>query len=75
MLIKWINRAEKGGAAAYDAGLREGDILLRLANKPVPQTPNKLNEFVKLNFKVGEALPITVLREGRQRELQWPLVE
>ncbi|MEM7316616.1 MAG: Trx7/PDZ domain-containing (seleno)protein [Planctomycetota bacterium] len=75
LLIKWINRGKPGGKAAFKSGLREGDILLQVDGKPVPDSPQKLNVQVKLNHKVGEAVPVVVQRAGKRIELNWSLVE
>jgi S1-C subfamily serine protease len=75
LLVKWINRSEPGGRVAFEAGIREGDILLKVAGESVPKSPQELNVKVKLRYKVGDDLPITILRDGKEREMKWPLVE
>ncbi len=75
MAVRWINRQAAGGKAAYDAGLREGDIILAAAGKPIKGTPAQFQMWVKLNYQVGDRLPLTVLRDGRRVELDVPLVE
>ena len=73
--VKWINRGSPGGRSAYESGLREGDFFTRLDGKPIQMTPSQFNVHIKLNYKVGDRLPVTVVRAGKQLELQWKLVE
>jgi hypothetical protein len=75
--VKWINRNSEGGKSAFESGLREGDVVIALDGKPLPQgTDNKqLNAQIKLNYKVGDELPLTVLRNGRKVEVKVKLVE
>ena len=71
----WINQKEKAGKAAVSAGLREGDIVVRVDGKRIPRGRGRFNEFVKLNYKVGDEVPFTVLRKGQERIVKLPLVE
>jgi serine protease Do len=77
LLVKWINKGQPGGRAAFDAGLREGDLVVALDGKPLRF--EKSPEFVmhvKLNYEVGQELPLTVLgKDGKQREVTINLVE
>ncbi|QDU38412.1 serine endoprotease [Maioricimonas rarisocia] len=72
---RWINNGEPGGRAALEGGLRKGDIIVAVDGKSLPLTPAQFQLYVKLNYKVGEKLPVTVIRNGKRRELQIPLVE
>ena len=73
--VRWINREQPGGRAAYDSGLREGDILVEVDGELVDETPQQLNMHIKLNYKVGDALPLTVLRGDRRLNIAVQLVE
>ena len=73
--MRWINRDQPGGRAAYDSGLREGDVLVAIDGEPVDETPQQLNMHVKLKYKVGDALPLTVLRGDRRLNIAVKLVE
>lgn len=75
LLVKWINRQKPGGKAAVDAGLRQGDIILELDGQPIPRTPQQFNAHIKLNYKVGQKIPLRILRNGRRIDFSWPLVE
>ncbi|MFG0334293.1 MAG: Trx7/PDZ domain-containing (seleno)protein [Maioricimonas sp. JB049] len=72
---RWINNGEPGGRAALKGGLRKGDIIVAVDGKPLPLTSPQFQLYIKLNYKVGETLPVTVIRNGKRRELQIPLVE
>jgi hypothetical protein len=73
--VKWINRNSPGGRSAYESGLREGDFVIRLDGKAIEMTPAQFNVHLKLNYKVGERLPLTVVRGDRQLKLELKLVE
>lgn len=72
---RWINREGKGGQQAYSDGLREKDIVIALAGRPLPATTRQFHRHIKLNYKVGDVLPLTILRDGRREELKVKLVE
>lgn len=73
--VRWINRNAKGGQQTYDDGLREKDVVVALASKPMHFTSKQFQTHIKLNYKVGELLPLTVLRDGKKIELKIKLVE
>lgn len=73
--VRWINRNEPGGKQLYDDGLREKDVIIAIVGKPLPMTTKQFNMHVKLHYKVGDVLPLTVLRNGQREELKIRLVE
>jgi S1-C subfamily serine protease len=74
--VRWINRQKPAGQAAYESGLREGDVVIALAGKPLEgMTAQKFNMHVKLNYKVGDELPLTILRNGERREVRVKLAD
>lgn len=75
LLVKWINRNQPGGKAAVEAGLKQGDIILKLDGKPIPRTPQQFSAYVKLNYNVGQKLKLQILRNGKEMSFDWPLVE
>ena len=76
LLVKWINRGSKGGRSAFESGLREGDVIVALNGRPLrDMTPGQFNAHIKLNYKVGQELPVTVLRKGRRQSVRIRLVE
>ncbi len=75
-LVKWINVGSLAGKEARKSGLREGDVIVAVAGKPLEQmTPPQFNVHLKLNYKVGEKLPLTVIRGGKRRVITIKLVE
>lgn len=72
---RWINRQTPGGERAYADGLREKDVVLALAGKPIRMKSNQFQSHVKLNYKIGDKLPLTILRGGKRMELELTLVE
>jgi len=75
LLVKWINNGKPGGQAARAAGLRQGDIVIACDGQPVEPDNNRFNMRIKLNYEVGDELPLTVLRDGEKREIVVKLVE
>ena len=74
--VKSINRNMPGGKNAYEAGLRQGDVIVAMNGQPLPKTPQQFNVHIKLNYKPGDQLPVTVLRgKGERLELTIPLAE
>jgi serine protease Do len=73
--VKWINRGGPGGKSAFNAGLREGDYIIKLAGKPVPPDPRLFTVEVKLNYKPGDKMPVTLWRNGKTFDFDWPLVD
>ena len=71
--VKWINRSSPGGRGAYGAGMREGDFIIKVEGKPVPPGPREFTAHVKLNYKPGEKLPVTLWRNGKTFDFDWPL--
>ncbi len=73
--VRWINREGAGGQRAFDDGLREKDVIVAIAGQPFRFTTKQFNMHLKLNYKIGDTLPLTVLREGKREELKIRLVE
>lgn len=75
--VQWINRGSKAGRSAYESGLRVGDIVVALNGEPIEQGTDhrSFNYHIKLNYKVGDRLPLTILRNGQKRQVQLVLVE
>ncbi|RMG36133.1 MAG: PDZ domain-containing protein [Planctomycetota bacterium] len=76
LLVKWINRGAPGGRAAFESGLREGDVIVELDGRPLQNVdPARFNMLIKLNYEIGDRLPLTVLRRGRRIRVEVRLVE
>ena len=73
--VRWINRPSAGGQRAYDDGLREHDVIIAVGGKPLRLNTRQFNVYLKEHFKVGEVLPLTVLRKGDRAELKIRLIE
>src|SRR5262249_55713624 len=57
---RWINRQGKGGEQAFADGLREGDVVIALAGKPLRNMNSpQFSAHIKLHYKVGDTLPLT----------------
>ncbi|MFN3194200.1 MAG: Trx7/PDZ domain-containing (seleno)protein [Aureliella sp.] len=75
LMIKWINRGKPAGKAAVGAGLKQGDIILKAEGRPVPDSDQQFHAWVKMNYQSGQTLPLTVMRNGNEIEIELPLVE
>ncbi len=74
--VRWINRGAAGGKAAFESGLRQGDVVVAVAGKPITESNHRrFHMWMKLNYEVGQKLPVTVLRKGKKLDLQIKLVE
>ena len=73
--VRWINRQGPGGRQAMKDGLREKDIVTALAGEPIQMDSRQFNAHLRLHYKVGDTLPLTVLRNVKQVELRILLVE
>lgn len=72
---RWINRNANGGKQAYADGLREKDIIVALAGQPLNMKTNQFQAHIKMHYKIGQKLPLTVLRDGKKIDLQITLVD
>ena len=63
----YINDVTKGGAAD-NAGIKKGDVLVKVDSILV-KTPSDLQVIVN-NFHPGDKAVLTVVRDGRQKELE-----
>jgi len=73
--VRWINTGRAEGRAAKQAGLRKGDIIIGMENQPLRLNSQQFNLHVKLNYKVGEKLPLTLFRSGKRIRFDWPLTD
>jgi serine protease Do len=73
--VRWINREGAAGRQAFESGLREKDVIVAVAGQPMRLETKQFNMHVKLNYKVGDTLPLTVLRNGKREEIKIKLVE
>ena len=76
VVARWINTKEVAGRLAKEAGLQTGDLIIELNGKPVPSGGGAVfSTLVKLNYKPGQKLPLTVWRDGKRVKLEVPLVK
>lgn len=73
--VRWIDLNGASGRSAHESGLREKDVIIEIAGRPVSMNPQELNVHLKLNYEVGQFLPLTILRDGQRKALRIPLVE
>jgi S1-C subfamily serine protease len=76
VVARWINTKEEAGRIAKKAGLQTGDLIIEVDGKPVPKGGGaKFSTYVKLNYKPGQKLPLTVWRFGKRVNIELPLVK
>ena len=73
--VRWINAGRLEGRNAKRAGLRQGDIIIGMEGKPLRMSSQHFNMHVKLNYRVGDNLPLTLLRNGKRILFDWPLID
>ncbi len=73
--VKFINGSQPAGQAVKKAGIRVGDVLIEMGGKPIAMTNQQWNLDIKMNYKVGDKLPLTFLRNGKRRTVEVELVE
>src|SRR5262249_24194410 len=59
----------RADSAAAQAGLKNNDILLALAGKPVPNEPADFAHMIK-DIKPKEAVDVVVLRKGKKETIK-----
>ncbi len=73
--VTYMANNNQTAQAAKRAGLRLKDIVVELDGLPVPPGHRAVNYYIKQNFRPGQNLPLTVLRNGRRVKLSIPLHE
>jgi len=73
--VRWINTGRPEGRNAKRAGLRKGDIIIGLEGQPLRMSSQHFNMHLKLNYNVGDKLPLTLLRNGKRIRFDWPLTD
>jgi S1-C subfamily serine protease len=72
---KWgvyITKVESG-SPADKAGLRENDIITKVGDITIDETHSYVNSLFK--YKPGDTIPLTVVRDGKEMQLQITLGE
>ena len=73
-VIKWINKGIPAGREILKAGIKHNDVLVEYAGKPIVKDMRHMNADLRINYKVGQRLPLTVMRGGKRIEAQVKLV-
>ncbi len=58
---------------AKDAGIRPGDIILGVDDKPLEMDVNDFLRYVERNYLIGDKLTVNLLRDGRRMSLAMTL--
>ena len=73
-LVTWGENSRFGQAAAR-AGLRQGDVVLRLGDKSDFESVDHVHAWWRLTRSVGETVSIEILRDGERRNLELVVLE
>jgi serine protease Do len=74
--VQFINNNKPIGKAVRQAGLKEGDVIIEMNEKPFTfPTPEAFQMHVRLNCKTGDTLNLKVLRNNKPLDIAIPLVE
>ena len=70
-----FNNNTPEGRAVQKAGLRHGDYVVALDGKPFGETISHrtFNTRVKLNYRPGQKLNLTLMRKGKRTPFEWLL--
>ena len=60
-------RSVVDGEAASRAGIRQGDVIVRVNNRDV--TPDETVSYLIANTPVGQKVPVEIIRQGRRQTL------
>lgn len=72
--IKWINDKLPAGRELLNAGIKQNDVLVGYGGKPITTDMRGLNADLRVNYKVGQRLPLTLIRGGKRIEARVLLV-
>jgi len=72
-MLNGVTQAIIPGSPADRAGIKEGDIILEVDKKKI--TPEQSINDVLMDCQVGEAIPIKIMRQNRQKTLRLILGE
>jgi S1-C subfamily serine protease len=61
-------------AQARAAGVRAGDIILGIEDKPLEMDVSGFLHYVQRNYLVGDRVTVNVIRDGRRMNLTMPLL-
>ena len=59
---------------ARAAGIRAGDIILGVDDKPLEMDSSEFNRYIRNNYFVGDKVTVNLLREGKRMSLSMPLL-
>ena len=76
--VYYINRIappwyKQANQAARKAGLRKGDILIAIDDRPPPATMSRFLAWIAQETRPGQEIRVTVLRNGRKLTIAYPL--
>jgi serine protease Do len=73
-VVTWGTHA-RTGKSARKAGLRKHDVVLSAAGKDDFKSPVHFHAWFRLTRKVGDTVPIVILRKGERKTIDLPVIE
>ncbi len=55
--------------AAQQAGIKIGDIILGVDDRPLEMTARQFETFMRLNYKVGDTVSFNIVRDGKKQKV------
>jgi serine protease Do len=72
--VSFLFPGEKWVASRGD--LKLNDIIVAIGGKELPtMTPRQFHTHIRLNYEVGDTIPLTILRDGKRTELRIPAID
>ena len=62
------------GRELLNAGIKQNDVLVGYGGKPITTDMRGLNADLRVNYKVGQRLPLTLIRGGKRIDARVLLV-
>jgi S1-C subfamily serine protease len=60
---------------ALEAGIRAGDIILGVDNKPFAMTMTQFQDYVRCTYIVGDKVTVNILRNGNREKVRMTLAK
>ena len=70
-----FRQRESVSKQAKDAGIRAGDIILGVEDKPFEGDLDKFKEYVQNNYLVGDKVTVNMIRDGQREKMVMLLVK